>query len=115
MASDTPQTDPIVPDDTLGDYHAFEDPVQDQLLGLILALGAEVWVLRDRLHLLEHALADLGVDPRARIEGLARDEERLDAMQQDRAAFMTRFMRAVRNDGAGEPLSRVEPFRGAAI
>ena len=43
-----------------GRYHAFDDPVHDQLLGIVLALGAEVWSLRDRLALLEMCRQRLG-------------------------------------------------------
>ena len=74
-------------------YHAFPDPAQDQLLGLILALGAEVWVLRDRIMLLEQALAERDVPVTELIEERARQPEHLAAVADDRAAFLERFLR----------------------
>jgi len=79
-------------------YHAFEDPVHDRLLGVILALGAEVWNLRERLGLLESALARRGIEVSDLIEDLALDPERAPAMLTDRDAFLARFLRAVRAD-----------------
>ena len=80
-------------------YHAFEDPVNDQLLGVILALGAEVWNLRERLGLLENALARQGIEVSALIEELALDPDRAPEMVADRDAFLTRFLRAISADG----------------
>ena len=79
-------------------YHAFEDPVHDRLLGIILALGAEVWNLRERLGLLESALARQGIEVSALIEELALDPERAPAMVADRDAFLARFLRAISAD-----------------
>ena len=73
-------------------YHAFEDPALDQLLGLILALGAEVWSLHDRLTLLEQALAQRGTDVSELIEELAADPDRAAAMVADRDALLERFL-----------------------
>lgn len=80
-------------------YYAFDDPVHDRLLGVILALGAEVWSLRDRLSLLESALADQGIEVSDLIEELALDPERAPAMIADRDAFLARFLRAISADG----------------
>lgn len=80
-------------------YHAFEDPVHDRLLGIILALGAEVWNLRERLGLLESALARQGVEVSDLIEELALDPERAPSMVADRDAFLARFLRAISADG----------------
>lgn len=80
-------------------YHAFEDPVHDRLLGVILALGAEVWNLRERLGLLENALARQGIEVSDLIEEMALDPERAPAMVADRDAFLERFLRAISADG----------------
>ena len=80
-------------------YHAFDDPVHDRLLGIILALGAEVWNLRERLGLLESALARQGVEVSDLIEELALDPERAPSMVADRDAFLARFLRAISADG----------------
>lgn len=82
-------------------YHAFEDPIHDRLLGIILALGAEVWQLRERLSLLESALARQGTDVSSLIEELALDPERAPSMVADRDAYLARFLRAISADGAG--------------
>ncbi|MCI0422375.1 MAG: hypothetical protein L0312_24660 [Acidobacteria bacterium] len=74
-------------------YHAFPDPVQDKLLGLILALGAEVWVLKDRFTLLEKALSARGIQVSEIINELANQPERVPEMERDREAFMERFLR----------------------
>ncbi|MBI4233281.1 MAG: hypothetical protein HY686_02450 [Chloroflexi bacterium] len=74
-------------------FHAFPDPVQDKLLGLILALGAEVWVLKDRLALLEEALSTRGISVSDLIEELAKRPERVATIEQERNAFMERFLR----------------------
>ena len=37
-------------------YTPFPDPVSDKLLGVVLALAAEVWVLKDRIQLMEAVL-----------------------------------------------------------
>ncbi len=80
-------------------YHAFDDPVHDRLLGIILALGAEVWQLRERLSLLEGALADRGMDVSSLIEESALDPERAPSMITDRDAFLARFLRAISDHG----------------
>jgi hypothetical protein len=74
-------------------YHAFPDPVQDQLLGLILALGAEVWVLRDRLSLVEQALSEKGIEIVGLVDEMANRPERVPEMERARDAFMERFLR----------------------
>ncbi len=68
------------------------------MLGIILALGAEVWALRDRLGLLEGALARDGIDVSTRIEELATDPAREPSLIADRDAFLARFLRAISAD-----------------
>lgn len=101
MSSPTDHSPAAAADPAPRGYHAFEDPVHDRLLGIILALGAEVWQLRERLSLLESALARQGIEVSALIEELALDPERAPAMATDRDAFLARFLRAISGDGAG--------------
>ncbi|MGQ0509129.1 MAG: hypothetical protein ACT4P9_00825 [Betaproteobacteria bacterium] len=55
-------TDPVVGADAEQTF--FADPALDRLLGMVFSLTAEVHVLRDRLAILESALAAKGVvDP----------------------------------------------------
>ena len=43
-----------------GDPIYFENEVIDHLLGIVLELGAQLWVTRDRLAMLEEKLAEAG-------------------------------------------------------
>jgi hypothetical protein len=74
-------------------YHAFPDVVQDKLLGMILALGAELWVVKDRLSLLEQVLKRKGIETSALIDELAPHPDRAADVQRDREAFMERLFR----------------------
>ena len=58
-----------------------------------------MWNLRERLGLLESALARQGIEVSALIEELALEEERAPSMVADRDAFLARFLRAVSADG----------------
>ncbi len=98
----TPATPPEDPADSPARaYHAFDNPLHDRFLGIILALGAEVWQLRDRLSLLESALARQDMDVSALIEEMALDPERTPSMIADRDAFLARFLRAISADEVG--------------
>ena len=100
--SPPPNTPPTPPEDPAESparaYHAFDDPLHDRFLGIILALGAEVWQLRERLSLLETALARQDMDVSALIEEMAIDPERAPSTMADRDAFLARFLRAVSVD-----------------
>jgi hypothetical protein len=79
-------TDPVVGPDAEQTF--FADPAIDRLVGMVLALAAEVHVLRDRLALAEAALAERGVLDPARLDAAVPEgalEERLAA---ERAAFV---------------------------
>ena len=57
-------TDPVVMPEAEQTF--FADPAIDRLVGMVFSLTAEVHVLRDRMKLLEDALAQRGlVDPAA--------------------------------------------------
>lgn len=74
-------------------YHAFPDVVQDKLLGMILALGAELWVVKDRLSLLEEVFKLKGIEVSTLIDELAPRPDRIVDVQRDRDAFMDRLFR----------------------
>jgi hypothetical protein len=103
----------MTPDVSSEQYHALDDPISDKMLGLILALGSEVWVLRDRLALLEAALEEQCSGFTDQTEQLSASDEYLALMQSDRKAFMARFLRSILDDGTGEPLWKVE--RGQVV
>ena len=76
-------------------YHAFDDPVNDRILGVTLALAAEVWSLRERLGLLETAVSRRGLNVSELIEELAADPGRSAEMIEDRDGFIERVMRPI--------------------
>ena len=84
------------PDDS-SRYHAFEDPVHDKLMGVLLALGGEVWVLSNRLALLEAALQRRGIDVTEMIDELAQDPQLAASENDRRDAFLARFLRGFDN------------------
>ena len=73
----------------------FADPAIDRLMGVTMALAAEVYLLRSRLHALERA----GNFPQG--TGIATAEERA-AEQRDAAAFVAHLLEPV----LGEQASR---------
>ena len=80
-ANDTPR-----PEQTF-----FEDPAVDRVLGVVMALATEVYVLKDRLRTVERALEKSGsldraaIDQEPSLEDLAGDAE-------DREAFVAGLM-----------------------
>lgn len=46
----------------------FDNEAVDHLIGIVLELGAEIWVLRDRQVFLEELLAGKGIDVRVELE-----------------------------------------------
>ncbi len=51
----------------------FDDPAIDRLAGVVYALAAETWVLRDKVRRLEAALGDAALDAAPEPEGLAEE------------------------------------------
>ncbi|MEO7775148.1 MAG: hypothetical protein ABIT36_02470 [Steroidobacteraceae bacterium] len=49
-----------VPDDPRAEQVFFDDPAVDLLMGVVMALASETYVLRDRLNVLERQLAATG-------------------------------------------------------
>jgi len=81
-----------MPEQPVDRYHALDDPVQDAVFRLVLNLGAEVWVLKDRLGLLEEALNERGIDVAELIEELSRRPDRGKLITPERDAFLDRFL-----------------------
>ena len=71
----------------------FDDPAIDTLLNLMLSLAGEVYVLRDRMRIIEKMLDAKGTISRADIEAYKPAPEEEEAIRQDRDAFMARFFR----------------------
>lgn len=53
----------------------FDDPAIDRLAGVVYALAAETWVLRDRVRRLEAALAPATLESAPEPEGLAEERK----------------------------------------
>ncbi len=69
----------------------FDDPATDRLMGVVWALASEVYVLRDRLTVLESALSQSGHIDLAALQTEASPEE-LQAQAADRDAFVGHLM-----------------------
>lgn len=71
----------------------FDDPAIDTLLSIVLSLGSEIYVLRDRMRIIEKMLEAKGAISRADIEAYKPAPEEEEEMRKDRDAFMARFFR----------------------
>src|SRR5215813_13321892 len=71
----------------------FDDPAIDTLLNIVLSLGNEVYVLRDRMHIIEKMLEAKGGISHADIESYRPTPEDEEKIRKDRDAFMARFFR----------------------
>jgi hypothetical protein len=83
-----------------GVYQALPDPIDDMLLSLVTQLAAEVWTVRDRLRLVESALARHGIPVDALVEDLRNGEEAVAAMRVDRDDFVARVFAVMAPNGA---------------
>lgn len=86
----------------------FDDPAQDRMLSILLAVAGEVAVLRERLDTVERLLDDKGTISRADIEAYEPDRDA--AYQRGLATkeYIARIMRGVQQDleamaGPAEP------------
>lgn len=69
----------------------FEDPATDRLMGVVVALATEVWVMRDRMQALERQLEATGALDRDALDAEPSVEE-VAASAEDRAAFTAHLM-----------------------
>jgi hypothetical protein len=73
--------------------HQFEDPAMDILLGIVVSLGNEVYVLRDRLRTIEKMLEAKGTISRADVEAYKPTPEEEEEIRKDNDAFIARLFR----------------------
>jgi hypothetical protein len=73
--------------------HQFDDPAIDTLLSIVLGLGNEVYVLRDRMRIIEKMLEAKGTISRADIEAYKPTPEEEEELRKDNDAFMARLFR----------------------
>ena len=76
----------------------FKDPAVETLLSIVLSLGSEVHVLRDRLRIVEKMLETKGTISRAEIEAYQPSPEEEEEIRKDTEAFMARFFRVFEGD-----------------
>lgn len=79
----------------------------DNAVGAIMALTAEVWLLRERLGALETELAARRVLPEGAVERHQDTPEQAQARAAELAAFTERVMSELARDR--EPVSRIDP------
>ncbi len=73
-----------------GHPHYYKEPVIDHLLEIVLQLGAEIWVNRDRQLVTEHLLATEGTVTAKRIDNFEPSEKFAARLREERQAFSKR-------------------------
>ena len=76
----------------------FENPAMDTLLGVVLSLGAEVYVMRDRMRIIEKMLEAKGTISCADIEAYNPTPEEEAEIRKDNDEFMARLFRVFEGD-----------------
>jgi hypothetical protein len=70
----------------------FADPAIDRLMGVVMSLASEVWILNDRLSALERLLADKGVVTEHDRQAWAGDARAQADLDVEREAFVRSLM-----------------------
>lgn len=70
----------------------FADPAIDRIMGVVMALAGEVYVLRDRMRVLEARLNEQGVLAPGALDSFAPTPEQAQAAQADRDAFVSHLL-----------------------
>lgn len=83
--------DDSAPDTLRPEQSFFNDPATDRLMGVVWALATEVYVLRDRLQLLEETLEGSDLIKRAALDVEASPQALMDKAA-DREAFVAHLM-----------------------
>jgi hypothetical protein len=76
----------------------FDNPAIDHLIAVTLELGAELWVQRERMRVIEKLLGEKGVVTAALIEQYRPSDEELAASRGERDAFVSRIYGAFARD-----------------
>jgi hypothetical protein len=74
-----------------GEHQFFADPAVDTLARVVVELAAEVWVQRDQLRALEHALIDSGALGDGQLATYQPTPERYQELMRERDAFVQRL------------------------
>lgn len=86
-------TDPVV--GPHAEQTFFADPAIDRLVGMVFSLTAEVHVLRDRMQLLEDALAQRGLLDPAALDAMIPEGALEARIAADRAALVRHILEAL--------------------
>ena len=70
----------------------FTDPAIDRIMGVLMSLAGEVYVLRDRMRVLEARLSEQGVLAPGALDSWTPTPEQAQATQADRDAFVTHLL-----------------------
>jgi len=88
-----------------GHPHYYTEPVIDHLLEIVLQLGAEIWVSRDRQLIIEHLLATRGHVTPEMIEDFEPPENLRQVLNEQRTEFTRRVFgclyETLENDESG--------------
>ena len=76
----------------MSDLTFFSDAAVDRVVGVVLELAGEVYVLRDRLHRIERLLEEKGCLDRADLETMTLEAADREAQLADRDAFIARVL-----------------------
>lgn len=71
----------------------FDDPAIETLLSIVISLGNEVYVLKDRMRIIENLLESRGTISRADIDGYRPSPEEEERLRQEADAFIARMFR----------------------
>jgi hypothetical protein len=92
----------------MADLTFFDDPAVDRVLGIVMELAAEVYVLRERLRTVEQMLDERGAISRADLEAYRPSAEERAARLAERDAFIARIMAPVTHE-ADSPAPTFQP------
>jgi hypothetical protein len=76
----------------------FDNPAIDHLIAVTLELGAELWVQRERMRIVERLLAEKGVVTAAMIEEYRASDAEQAAIRSERDSFVSRIYGAFARD-----------------
>jgi hypothetical protein len=82
-----------------GHPHYFRDPMLDHLLEIVMLLGGELWVERDRRMISEHIMDTEGSVTRERIEQFVPDAEFAAKLDSARQKFTNRVYGCLYEEG----------------
>jgi acetoin utilization deacetylase AcuC-like enzyme len=81
-----------------GHPHYFKDPMIDHLIEIVLQLGAELWVVKDRQMVTEHLLATHGKVTPEMIEQFSPTPEMRERLRDERKALTKRLYQCLSDE-----------------